>query len=77
MTYFICFRLIGDFLLPPSYVLRRSYRELSATMKHIGTEYQAIDAYPKDPIIHHKEHEHVTYFHEFHTSRYQEDQVKK
>ena len=76
-TYIFCCRLIGEFLLPPSNVLPRSYRELCAIMKHIGMEYQAIDAYPKDHIIYHKEYENATEYPECHTSRYRDDQMTK
>ncbi|XP_057868321.2 uncharacterized protein LOC131075496 [Cryptomeria japonica] len=63
-------RLIGDFLLPPSNILPRSYRELSAIMKDIGMEYQAIDACPNNHIIYHKQHEFATECPECHISRY-------
>ena len=74
--YFFC-RLIGDYLLPPSNVLPRSYQELCATMRHIGIEYQSIDACTQDHVIYHKEHENATECPEFHTSRYRDDQVTK
>ena len=77
MTFFCCCRLIGEFLLPLSNVLPHSYRELCAIMKHIGMEYQTIDACPKDHVIYHKEYKHATYFPKFHTRRYKYDQVKK
>ena len=46
-------------------------------MKHIGMEYQAIDACPKDHVIYHKENEYTKKFLKCHTSRYQDDQVIK
>lgn len=73
-NYFFCSRLIGDFLLPPSNILPRSYQELSAIMKDIGMEYQAIEACPNDHIIYHKQHEFSS---ECHISRYRIDQLTK
>ena len=49
MTNFCC-RLIGDYLLPPSNVLPCSCKELCATIKHIGMEYQSIDVYHQDHV---------------------------
>ena len=60
LTIFFCCRLIGEFLLPPSNILPPSYQDLSAIMKDIGMEYQAIDACPNDHIIYHKQHEFAT-----------------
>ena len=56
-TYIFCCRLIGEFLLPSSNILPRSYQELSIVMKDIGMEYQAIDSCPEDHVIYHEEHE--------------------
>ena len=67
--FFFC-RLIGEFLLPSSNILPRSYRELTAVMKDIGMEYEAIHACPHDHIIYYKEHEFVTQCPICHTSRY-------
>jgi hypothetical protein len=50
-SYFLCCRLLGEFFLPPSNNLPRTYRELCAIMKDIGMEYQAIDACLNDHII--------------------------
>ena len=77
MAYFFCCRLIGEFLLPPSNVLPRSYRELCAFMKYIGMEYQTIDACPKNHIICHKKHEHAIECTKYHMRKYQDDQVTK
>ena len=46
-------------------------------MKHIGMEYQLIDACLKDHIIYHKEQKNVIECPRFHTSRYRDDQVTK
>ena len=51
ITYFLCHRLLSEFLLPSSNILPRTYRDLNAIMKEIGMEYQAIDACPNDHII--------------------------
>jgi hypothetical protein len=50
-SYFLCFRLLGEFLLPLSNILPCTYRDLHAIMKDIGMEYQSIDACPDDHII--------------------------
>jgi len=76
-TYIFCCRLIGEFLLPPSNILPRSYRELSTVMKDIGMEYQAIHACPNDHIIYYKEHEFATQCPVCHTSRYRTDRLTK
>ena len=69
-TYIFCCRLIGEFLLPSSNILPRSYRELSDVMKDIGMEYEAIHACPNDHIKYYKEHEFTTQCPICHTSRY-------
>jgi hypothetical protein len=51
ITYFLCHRLLGEFLLPSSNILPRTYRDLNSIMKEIEMEYQAIDACPNDHII--------------------------
>jgi hypothetical protein len=43
--------LLGEFLLPSSNILPRTYQDLHAIMKDIGMEYQSIDACPDDHII--------------------------
>ena len=70
-------RLIGECLLPPSNILPRSYRELSAIMKDIGMEYQTIHACLNDHIIYHKQHEFATECPIFYISRYRSDQIIK
>jgi hypothetical protein len=54
--YFLCFRLLGEFLLPSSNILPPTYRYLHAIMKDIGMEYQSIDACPNDYIIYYGQH---------------------
>ena len=49
-----CNSLIGEYLLPPSNKLPRTYRDLTSIMKYVGMEYQAIDACPNDHIIYYK-----------------------
>jgi hypothetical protein len=50
-SYFLCFRLLGEFMLHSSNILPRTYRYLHAIMKQIGMECQIIDAFPYDHII--------------------------
>jgi predicted RNA-binding Zn-ribbon protein involved in translation (DUF1610 family) len=54
--YFLCFILLGEFLLPSSNILPRTYRDLHAIMKDIGMEYQSIDACTNDNIIYYGQH---------------------
>ena len=70
MTNIFFCRLIGDYLLPPSNVLPHSYREICATMKYIGMEYQAIDACPEDHDINHKENKNAKECSKYHKRRY-------
>ena len=49
--------MIAEYLLPPSNILPRTYRDLSTIMKYIGMEYQAIDACPNDHIIYYKQYD--------------------
>jgi hypothetical protein len=56
ITYFLRRRLLGEFLLPSSNILPRTYRDLNAIMKEIGMEYQAIDSCPNDHIIYYGKH---------------------
>ena len=49
--YVCCNNLIAEYLLPPSNILPRTYRDLYAIMKDTGMEYQAIDACPNDHIL--------------------------
>lgn len=46
-------------------------------MRDIGMEYQAINAYPNDHIIYHKQHEFGIEFPKCHISRYQIGQTTK
>ena len=50
-SYFLCCRLLGDFLLPTSNILPLTHKDLFAIMKYIGLRYQAIDACSNDHII--------------------------
>lgn len=69
--------MIGEFLLPPSNIPPRSYQELSAVMKDIGMEYEAIHACPNDHIIYYKEREFTTQCPVCHMSRYRTDRLTK
>jgi hypothetical protein len=60
ITYFLCRILLGEFLLPSSNILPRTYQDLNAIMKEIGMEYQAIDECPNDHIIYYGQHESKT-----------------
>jgi hypothetical protein len=77
ITYFLCRRLLGEFLLPSSNILPRTYRDLNAIMKEIGMEYQAIDACPNDHIIYYGQHASKTECPQCQTSRYRTDQLTK
>ena len=54
--YFLCFRLLGEFMLPSSNILPCTYHDLHAIMKDIGMEYQSINACPDDHIIYYGQH---------------------
>jgi hypothetical protein len=56
ITYFLCHRLLGEFLLPSSNILPRTYQDLNAIMKEIGMEYKAINACPNYHIIYYGQH---------------------
>jgi len=75
--YVCCNSLMAEYLLPPSNILPRTYRDLYAIMKDIGMEYQAIDACPNDHILYYKQYEFETECPECHSSRYRTDQVTK
>ena len=52
LTYSFEFcRLLGQFLLPTSNILPRTYQDIYVIMKEFGMEYQDIDACPNDHII--------------------------
>ena len=74
--YFFC-SLIAEFLLPPSNILPRTYRDLSSIMKEIGMHYEAIHACPDDHVIYYNQHEFATKCSECHVSRYRTDKVTK
>jgi hypothetical protein len=74
---FLCCRLLGEFLLPPSNVLCRTYQDLHAIMKDIGMEYQAIHACPDDHILYYGEHASKEECPKCQISRYRTDQVTK
>ena len=73
----LCCRLLGEFLLPLSNILPRTYQDLNAIMKEIGMEYQAIDPCPNDHIIYYGQHALKTECLQCQTNRYQTDQLKK
>jgi hypothetical protein len=80
LTWFFlicCTSLIVEYLLPPSNILPRTYRDLSSIMKDIGMEYQAIDACPNNHIIYYKKYEFEKQFPKCHSSRYRTNQVTK
>ena len=66
--------MIVEFLLPPSNILPHTYRDLSAIMKEIGIQYEAIHACPDDHVIYYNKHEFETKCLECHITRYQTDQ---
>jgi hypothetical protein len=76
-SYFLCFRLLGEFLLPSSNILPCTYRYLHAIMKYIGIEYQSIDACPDDHIIYYGQNALKTKCPVCGISRYRTDQVTK
>ena len=55
-SYLLCCRFIGEFLLPSSNILPRTYQGLHASMKYIGMDYQTIHACPNDHIIYYGQH---------------------
>ena len=60
INYFFLCSLIAEFLLPPSNILPRTYRDLSSLMKEIGMHYEAIYACPDDHVIFYNQHEFAT-----------------
>jgi len=76
-NFFLCCRLLGEFLLPPSNVLPCMYRDLQAIMKDIGMEYQAIHACPNDDILYYKEQALKEKCAKCDESRYQTNKVTK
>ena len=52
--------MIAKNLLPPSNILPRTYRDLSAIMKEIGMQYEGIQTCPDDHVIYYNQHEFAT-----------------
>ena len=75
--YFLCFRLLGEYMLPSSNILPRTYQYLHAIMKDIGMEYQSIDACLDDHIIYYGQHASKIECLVCGISRYRTDQVTK
>jgi hypothetical protein len=73
----LCCRLLGEFLLPSSNILPRTYPGLHAIMKDIGMDYQTIDACPNDHIIYYEQHVSKIECTQCLISRYRTDQVTK
>ena len=69
--------MIGEYLLPPSNKLPRTYRDLKNIMNYVGMDYQAIDACPNDHILYYNQYEFATECPICHSSRYRTDQVTK
>ena len=72
-----CYRLLGEFLLPPSNNLPRTCREVFLIMKEIGMDYQAIDACLNDHIMYYGQYVLEKECLQFHISRYRTDQLTK
>ena len=75
--YLLCYRLLGEFLLPSSNILPCTYQDLHAIMKGIGMDYKTIDACPNDHIIYYGKHASKTECLQCLISRYRTDQVTK
>ena len=75
--YYLCCRLLGEFFLPSSNILPRTYRYLHAIMKDIGMDYQSTNACPNDHIIYYGQHASKIECSECHIGRYRTDQVTK
>ena len=69
--------MLGEFLLPTSNILPRTYREVSLIMKEIGMEYQSIDACPNDHIIYYGQYALENECPRCQISRYRTDKVSK
>jgi hypothetical protein len=74
-SYFLYFRLLGEFMLPSSNILPPTYRDLHAIMKDIGMEYQSVYACADDDIIYYRKHASKTKCSICAISRYRTDQV--
>ena len=69
--------MIAEFLLPPSNILPRTFRDLSSIMKEIGMHYEEIHAWLDDHVIYYNQHVCAIECPEFHVSRYRIDNVTK
>jgi hypothetical protein len=74
---YCCCRLIGEYFLPSPNTLPCTYQELSAILKEIGMEYQAIDACPNDHIIYYGQYASESNFPQCQINRYRTDQLTK
>ena len=75
--FFKCCRLLGEFLLPPSNNLPRTFQQVFLIMKEIGMDYQAIDACPNDHIIYYGQYALEKKCPQCEICRYRSDQVTK
>ena len=69
--------MIEEFLLPPSNILPRTYRDLSSITKEIIMQYEEFHACPDDHVIYYNHHEFAAECPECHVSRYHTDKVTK
>ena len=69
--------MIAEFLLPPSNILPRTYRDLYSIMKEIGMHYEAIHACIDDHVIYYNQYEFAIECLGCHVSRYRTDKVTK
>ena len=69
--------MIAEFLLPPSNILPRTYRDLSSIMEYIGMHYESIHACLNDHVIYYNQHEFAIECLAFQVSRYRTDKVTK
>jgi len=76
-SYLLCCILLGEFLLPSSNILPRTYRGLHAIMKDIGMDDQTINACHNDHIIYYVQHASKIECLQCLINRYQTDQVTK
>ena len=76
-SYFLCCTLLGEFMLPSSNIIPRTYQYLHSIMKDTRMEYQSIDACTNDHIIYYGKHTSKTECPECHISRYRIDQLTK
>ena len=56
ISYLLCCRLLGEFLLPSPNILPCTYRDFHAIMKYIEMDYQTIDSCPNYDIIYYGQH---------------------